>query len=203
MLPSPVRTIWRHATIEHTKLPVVIHWSDFRRYYLRHLGCRLPHWGREEPSAVHIDVNAWGGRSVLVLIRLASSKLTEGRTRARKDRAPPSCGLRRQNTSNSGAEPKVLRKAAGSQPSHLSARCHDGIGSRCDANAIQSPRLADASGQPQAPGILTFSSFTEFRNTRTSGPRWRKAACMGPIQPISAAVMPSTCTTPTPTHRFS
>lgn len=54
-----------------------------------------------------------------------------------------------------------------------------------------------------APGILTRKSFTEFRNTMTSGPRWMNAAWIGPIQPMRAAVMPSTCTTPTPTHKFS
>lgn len=55
----------------------------------------------------------------------------------------------------------------------------------------------------QAPGIRTRSSLIELTNTSTSGPKWMIAASMGPIQPSSAAVMPSTWTTPTPTNRFS
>ena len=54
-----------------------------------------------------------------------------------------------------------------------------------------------------APLIRTLSSLTELTKTSTSGPRWMNAASMGPIHPINAAVMPSTCTTPTPTNRFS
>ena len=58
-------------------------------------------------------------------------------------------------------------------------------------------------GGAQAPWIRTLRSFTELTNTSTSGPRWMMAASIGPIQPSRAAVMPSTCTTPTPTNRFS
>ena len=86
------------------------------------------------------------------------------------------------------------------RPSSPRAIAHRPAGCSCSAPSSgrsSRPRLS------HAPGISTRNSFTEFKNTMTSGPRWMNAAWIGPIQPMSAAVMPSTCTTPTPTHRFS
>jgi hypothetical protein len=73
----------------------------------------------------------------------------------------------------------------------------------CGASTLSMLNGTSAAFRQSASARRTRSSLTELRNTRTSGPRCSSAAWIGPIQPTRAAMMPSTCTTPTPTIRFS
>ena len=103
---------------------------------------------------------------------------------------------------------RARRRGAHGRPGTKTGRTHGDGGLKMRLKNY-SPHLRGPPGSPApalchcAPLIRTLSSLTELMNTSTSGPRWMKAAWMGPIQPINAAVMPSTCTTPTPTNRFS